>query len=166
MQTYSRVESTENLTTDLNEAFKNDYIYIFFFLIKQFFRDASQLMHDASTPVLSSPLEAGWKFSMATSMCPSLSLHPSGLTEPGPLVAPFVYANGNVNSDQSDSVFSTRPTRVRTRRIRRRLNVTAIRSRATLQISYNRMDATVYREIDKPLTRGRRWGEMGERGGA
>lgn len=39
--------------------------------------------------------------------------------------------------------------------------MTAIRSRATLQISYNRMDATVYREIDKPLTRGKRGGDRG-----
>jgi len=61
--------------------------------------------------IISTVLEAGWKFSMATSMC-ILSLRPSGLTEPGSLVAPFVYANGNVNSDQSDSVFSARPIRV------------------------------------------------------
>lgn len=40
------------------------------------------------------------------------SLSPPIGIDPGSLVAPFVYANGNVNSDQSDSVFSARPIRV------------------------------------------------------
>lgn len=67
----------------------------------------------------------------------------------------FAYANGNVNSDQSDLFPGRGAARANDARCTRRLNVTAIQSRRRFVTNFAiiEWDAMVYREIDRQARR-------------